>query len=180
MNTQAQLRPGAKLLPWYRHRWPWLLMIGPALVVLAGAYTTWLAVKSSDALVVDDYYKQGKAINQDLRRDRVASQLKMGAELAYDPAAGRLLGKLSGDPAARSGAIHLRLVHSTQPEKDQSFLLKPDPQGHFSAALPMLEIARWNVLVENESREWRLLGTWKWPQDKTITIHAELAASNAQ
>ena len=41
--------------PWYRYRWPWLLMIGPAIVVVAGAVTTALAIRTTDGLVADDY-----------------------------------------------------------------------------------------------------------------------------
>lgn len=41
--------------PWYRHRWPWLLMAGPGTVLVAGAITTWIAFASADGLVADDY-----------------------------------------------------------------------------------------------------------------------------
>jgi len=64
-----------QVAPWYKHRWPWLLMLGPFVVLVAGFVTMWISFSGADALVVDDYYKQGKAINQDLRRDRVASTL---------------------------------------------------------------------------------------------------------
>lgn len=181
MNKQQSVQPGnVDNKPWYAHRWPWLLMLGPFVVVLAGLYTSWLAIRSQDALVVDDYYKQGKAINQDLRRDRVAASLHMQARIGYDAAAGTLNGTVTGTPAARSASLKIRLVHSTQPEKDITLSVRPDQDGRFSARLDMLEIARWQVLVENESREWRLLGTWKWPQEKQIIISADLAPSNAQ
>ena len=36
--------------PWYRERWPWILMAGPATVVVAGLFTAWLAVRSDDGL----------------------------------------------------------------------------------------------------------------------------------
>ena len=29
--------------PWYREPWPWIMMAGPAAVVVAGAVTMWLA-----------------------------------------------------------------------------------------------------------------------------------------
>ena len=29
--------------PWWRHRWPWLLMAGPAVVLVAGSSTSYLA-----------------------------------------------------------------------------------------------------------------------------------------
>ena len=71
-----------EVAPWYRHRWPWLLMLGPFAVVVAGFVTMWISFTGADALVVDDYYKQGKAINQDLRRDRVAATLGLGGQYA--------------------------------------------------------------------------------------------------
>src|SRR3954470_8206083 len=80
--------------PWWKQRWPWLLMLGPAVVVVAGSYTGWLAWSRQDALVVGDYYKQGKAINQDLRRDRLASSLGLSAQIGYDATQGTLNGQL--------------------------------------------------------------------------------------
>ena len=62
--------------PWYREPWPWLLMAGPVTVIIAGGFTAWLAVTSSDGLVADDYYKQGLAINQTLERDIDRHMLK--------------------------------------------------------------------------------------------------------
>ena len=32
--------------PWYREPWPWILMAGPAAVVIAGLFTAWLAWRS--------------------------------------------------------------------------------------------------------------------------------------
>ena len=170
----TQQRASAK--PWYTHRWPWLLMLGPALVIVAGIHTTWLAFVKQDALVVDDYYKQGKAINQDLRRDRVAASLNMALHMAYDAAAGQLVGTISSLGQAQGGKLTLKLVHSTQPDKDMVLELRPDGQGKFSVDLPMLERARWQVLVEGEQRDWRLHGEWLWPQQKTLEIRAGQAA----
>jgi len=82
--------------PWYRHRWPWLLMIGPVAVLIAGFITTWISFAGADALVVDDYYKKGKAINQDLRRDRAAAALGLSASMRYDASLGQLSGRLQG------------------------------------------------------------------------------------
>lgn len=174
MNTQVlKANEAGAELPWYRHRWPWFLMLGPALVVVAGSFTMWLALRSQDPLVVDDYYKQGKAINQDLRRAKNAAALDMHLSLAYQPAEGVLRGRIAGDAAARSGALRLRLIHSTQAEKDLSFLVQPDAKGEFSLALPMLEMARWQVVAEDTAGQWRLQGAWKWPQVRTMEIGPE-------
>jgi hypothetical protein len=139
-------------------------------VVVAGSFTMWLAVRSQDALVVDDYYKQGKAINKDLRRARNAARLGMGVSLSYLPAQGILRGQVQGDAAETSAALKLRLVHSTQAAKDMSFMVQPDAKGEFSAALPMLEMARWQIVVEDVGGQWRLQGAWKWPQERTVSL----------
>lgn len=165
-------------LPWYKHRWPWLLMAGPATVVVAGSITMWIAFTKQDAMVVDDYYKQGKAINQDLRRDKVASSLGMSFDARYDPASGELNGTLLGFGKPVAGNISIRLSHATQPEKDLQLLAVPDQNGDFSVNLPMLEMGRWDVLIEGEKRDWRLNGIWKWPQKKVLSLKADLTPAD--
>lgn len=170
---------GAAPAPWYKHRWPWLLMIGPVLVVVASSYTGWLAFSRQDALVVGDYYTQGKAINQDLRRDRAASALGMAARLAYDASAGRLSGAVSSHGQPYQTTVLLHLAHATQPEKDIKLELHPDSQGNFSVALPMLERSRWEVQAENTARDWRMDGSWIWPAQHGMTLHADALAGKA-
>jgi len=159
--------------PWYKHRWPWLLMLGPAVVVVAGIYTTYLAVTQQDALVVDDYYKQGKAINQDLSRDRKAAAMALDASLRYDPANGKLVGTINTHKQPFAGKLYVSLVHSTQPLKDLKLETVADQQGKFAIAVPLLDIARWNVVLEGEQRDWRLAGEWMWPQQKQVDMQAD-------
>jgi hypothetical protein len=161
--------------PWYAQRWPWLLMLGPFVVVLAATYTGWIAFAKQDALVVDDYYKQGKAINQDLRRDYAATHLGLHMDMHYNPANGQLTGTFSSFDKPQSGKLMVHLVHSTLPAKDVTLIAQADSNGVFSVALPMLEMARWQVLVENEKRDWRLTGIWNWPQQQAIQIKADPA-----
>ncbi len=158
---------------WYKQRWPWLLMLGPAIVIVAGVVTTYLAFTSVDALVVDDYYKEGKAINQDLRRDRKATQLGLAMTLDYDAASGRLNGKLQANDVPVAAKIKISLMHPTLPEKDIKLETKTGSDGVFSVELPMLERARWQVLVESNSHEWRLMRMWKWPEQMSIGINAD-------
>lgn len=158
--------------PWYKQRWPWLLMIGPAWVIVGGIIMVSLAAQRPDALVVDDYYKQGKAINQDLSRDRAASRIGVEARLSYDPATSRLSGKVSAATSLQGTSIRVRLAHSTMPEKDLVLLVIPDAAGEFTVALPMLEQAKWRVVVEPLERSWRLAGAWQWPQERSTRLHA--------
>ena len=158
--------------PWYRERWPWLLMAGPAAVLAAGAYTGWLAFAQQDALVVGDYYKRGKAINQDLRRDRTAAALGAAVTLRYDATLGVLHGRLAMRATAENGTLQVHLAHATQPEKDLRLLVRPDAAGRFAVPLPLLERSRWTVLVEDARRTWRLEGQWQWPSVRQVTLAA--------
>ncbi|ABR90298.1 Uncharacterized conserved protein [Janthinobacterium sp. Marseille] len=164
--------------PWYKHRWPWLLMLGPFTVVIAGIFTIWIAVTQQDALVVDDYYKQGKAINQDLRRDRVASNLGMHFSAYYDTDQQKLIGNVSSDARQAIGDISLRLIHATLPEKDISLSAKADAGGRFEISLPELTSGRWQVWIENRQRDWRLGGVWLWPAQKNLILDADLNTQN--
>lgn len=157
--------------PWWKQRWPWLLMAGPAIVIVAGTYTGYLAFTRQDALVVGDYYKQGKAINQDLRRDRVASALGLSLSLGYDATQGLLAGQLHGNSNTRQ--LFVRLSHATLPDKDIQLVVQPDAFGRFQINLPMLERSRWVVLVEGDKRDWRLAGAWSWPAQRSITLRAD-------
>ena len=51
-----------------RERWPWLLMAGPAIVVVAGFVTLYIAVSTDDGVIAEDYYKRGLLINRALAR----------------------------------------------------------------------------------------------------------------
>ena len=156
--------------PWWKQRWPWLLMLGPAIVAVAGIYTGWLAFSNQDALVVGDYYKQGKAINQDLRRDQIAASLGLSVALGYDAATGALTGRVN---RKQTGPLLLHLSHATLPQKDIKVVLQPDADGVFRAELTMLERSRWIVLVESTRRDWRLASTWSWPAQRGVALRAD-------
>lgn len=163
----------ARTTPWYRNGAPWLLMLGPATVVLAGIHTTWLAFSHQDALVVDDYYKRGKAINQDLRRDRAAARRGITATLRYEPSLTRLAGTVRHRTGPEISSLVMQLIHPTQPQKDVRVMVQPDATGNFSVSLPMLDHANWRVLIENTARDWRVQSAWAWPQQRSVALVAE-------
>ncbi len=183
MSNSSHLTPSSPLQaaplvqPWYTHPWPWLLMLGPFLVILAGGYTSWLAFTQQDALVVGDYYKQGKAINQDLRRDKIAAALQLSATLYYD--AGQLVGTIQSGGKPFTGTLILSLNHATLPEKDLHLPIVADAQGNFHVALPALDLARWQVLLENEKRDWRLAANWIGPKHKKLLLQADNLPANS-
>ena len=175
MQTAAPaLNRGNSGKPWYAQLWPWLLMSGPFFVVIAASVSAWLAFTRPDAMVVDDYYKAGNAINQDIRRDTAATNMGLSMNAVYDAAKGRMNGALSSFGYPLSVPIVIRLAHATQPEKDKLIVAQTDKQGNFSVDLPFLDRGRWDVTIENQKRDWRLTGVWKWPQEPSIQLKADL------
>ena len=45
--------------PWYRHVWPWLLIVPPAAAVIGGSITLYLAITRPDVLIRKDCFKDG-------------------------------------------------------------------------------------------------------------------------
>jgi hypothetical protein len=142
---------------WYREPWPWILMAGPAVVVVAGFVTAWLAFHGADVLVVDDYYKQGLAINQALGRSDAAARLGVQAELRLVDGRVRVF---LGNAAVR-GPLNLRLVHPTRSGMDQSIALEALQPGLYEGQPQALRPGRWHVVLEE--RDWRLTGDWVLP-----------------
>ena len=157
--------------PWYTHRWPWFLMIGPASVLVAGSFAAWLALGHPDAMVVDDYYKQGKAINQDLRRDRVAGAMRLSVRMRYE--GGRLQGRIESFGRPLNVPFTIRLAHPTLPQRDLSLPVRPDANGAFSVPLPVLEHTHWQAVIEGKPGDWRLAKGWSWPRQQELAIVAD-------
>ena len=83
MEATLNLKPKKRDV-WYKE--PWLLLVagGPAFVVVASIITGYIAIKGSDKVVADDYYKQGLMINKDIQRDAKAKELALSAGLSID------------------------------------------------------------------------------------------------
>ncbi len=54
-------------LPWWRFGHVWMIIAGPAIVVVAGFVTLWLAISQPDPVIEEDYYQRGLKINETLR-----------------------------------------------------------------------------------------------------------------
>lgn len=55
-----------KSAPWWKHGFVWMVIAGPAIVVVAGIATLVIAVRTADPVVEADYYRRGIEINKTL------------------------------------------------------------------------------------------------------------------
>ncbi|MBI4989137.1 MAG: FixH family protein [Rhodocyclales bacterium] len=154
-------RPFPDSRPWYRHHWPWILMAGPGVVVVAGIVTAWIAVTTSDGLVADDYYKQGLAVNQKLARNDAAAAMQLEARLriAVDRIELRMVSRAGAPLPSR---VRVTLAHPTRGGEDQKLLLAGE-QGAYAGQLVAPGPGRWQVVIEDEANTWRLAGSVQLP-----------------
>ena len=145
--------------PWYQEPWPWLLMAGPAAVIVAGFATLWIAVASNDGLIVNDYYKQGLAINQTLQRDTLAAQRGYQAVARMSSGDNRISVQLAAAPGVPlPDMLHLRMVHPTRSGRDGLVLLRQDKPGSYDGVVPARAAGRRILMLEDTQSAWRLTG----------------------
>lgn len=72
--AQAPSHPDAGK-PWWKFGHVWLVVAGPAAVVVAGVVTAFIAVNGADPVIDPDYYRSGIEINQ---RSAAANEVQKG------------------------------------------------------------------------------------------------------
>jgi hypothetical protein len=55
---------------WWQHGHVWLIIAGPAAVVVAGFITLFIAIRTPDPVIAEDYYKRGLDINKTLATEK--------------------------------------------------------------------------------------------------------------
>ena len=144
--------------PWYRDRWPWLLAIMPTSAVIMGFTFLWLAIKTDDGLVSDDYYKDGLAINRIVERDEAASKFHVNAIVKLDGSIVSL--QLAGNLPNMPDSLQLTLSHPTRKGFDHSILLTRNQVGNYEGKVQDLINARYDVILEPLNGTWRVAGKW--------------------
>ncbi len=148
-------------------------MVGPAVVIVAGFITAWLAIESNDGLVDDNYYKVGLSVNQQLKQKQLAAELNLKAVMNVTQDGQSIQLVLNGLPKeGLPDTLQLRLVHPTRKGEDQTLMLHR--QGTiFSAPLTANPgTGRWKIVIEDPLAGWRMDGVWDIQSKTGVTIFA--------
>jgi hypothetical protein len=68
--------------PWWKFGHVWLVVAGPAVVVVASFITLYLAVTRPDPVVTEDYYRKGLDINKGMDEAQIAKAVAAAGNLA--------------------------------------------------------------------------------------------------
>ncbi|MCZ8100627.1 MAG: FixH family protein [Burkholderiaceae bacterium] len=137
--------------PW-REPLFWLVWGIPALTIVAGLVTWWIAAQRADSNVAEDWYKRGMTINRSLERESRAQALGLKAELDL---AGEhdLRLRLEGGTGLPP-AVTVLLTHPVRAEQDRLLTLDRQPDGTYRAVSPRVAAGTWGVSIE--AQDWKI------------------------
>lgn len=153
-------------LKWYKQFWPWFLITIPALSMVLSISMLTLAINTDDSLVVDEYYKEGKAINLQLIKVKKARELGISTELRVEQE--RIsIEFISGLPATGE-ALNLDFYHATLAQNDFSVLLTQDASGLYRALASEPITGKWNVTLSPLDKSWKVAKPFTFPRSAPI------------
>lgn len=128
--------------PWYRQFWAWFVLAPLVLVIVVASFTVSIAFRYADDVVSDNYYKDGRMINQVLEQDDAARALALQGSLQIDNALGEVHVRLSAN-AALSDSLLLLFSHPVAADNDQQLVLRQIAPGYYRADLTAPLSYRW-------------------------------------
>jgi hypothetical protein len=150
---------------WYKEPWAWFIFTLPAIAVVAGITTYFIANHNPDPLVVGDYYKKGKAINFELSKMKQAQ--KLGIKFDFKLFNDELVIKPSGIEKIFP-KLNVNFYHPTLEVQDFHLALTPDGNGFFRHHFDQKVQGKWQVTITPFEDHWKIQKTIYAPQENFI------------
>jgi hypothetical protein len=155
--------------PWYKQFWPWFLICIPLSSLIVGSQVIRLATDGTNSIVVDDYYKEGKAINS--RIDKIEKAIVLGIKTKLNVQNGSItLEFISGAPASGE-ALRLDFFHVTQEFKDFTVLLTQDASGIFRNNEEYPIEGKWRLRLTPIDETWKVQKRVSLPQKQAFDFN---------
>lgn len=163
------------ITPWYKEPWAWLVFFLPFSAVVAGITTYIIANDDPDPLVVGDYYKKGKAINQELSKIKLAQKLGMKFSLKFTN------NTLEIKPTGIEKTfplLNVNFYHPTLEDNDFYLALTQDANGHFRKVIDNDISGKWRVTLSSFENNWKIENVISLPQSEFIRIEPDIIQAN--
>lgn len=150
----------------------WLIVGLPALSIVMGTTYAAIAFRVFDGVVVDDYYRRGRAINRLLARDRAAAAAGLRASVALTAGAVEMTLSADAASAAASAArddrelpasLRLSFLHATRAGVDRATDMRRGDDGRYRGAVVALAPGKYHLQLETD--HWRLVGQLLAPRE---------------
>lgn len=156
------------LKPWYRQFWFWFVFSPLIYIMIMCSVTVTIALKGADDVIIDNYYKEGRMINQTLEQDKQAQALGLSGELLFDRTTGEILLTIANppsDPTLMPEQLLLLMGHPVKAEKDQLIALRAIGAGKYRGELLAEPDYSWYLtlysvkdIAERNQAPWTLSG----------------------
>ena len=152
--------------PWYKELWFWLLISPMLTLIVTIPMMITTAFKGADDRVIDDYYKEGRMINNRFDAQRIAFALNLKGELVFDWLSGELW--FTANQALPDEILTLLFSHPAKKKFDFSLVLRRVDDFRYRVDLPSMQRSHWYLSLEglHDDAVWR------------ITADAELDATD--
>ncbi len=140
------------ITPWYKEPWAWFIVGIVVVSITWGLFQLSVALRKADSVVVDDYYKNGKAINIDLTRNQNAEQLNIQAQLKIDDLTGELRVAVTGNMKTPPVSLKLSLLSPVFANQDQIIILKHSASGDYVGQLTHEITGRYYIQLETDDK----------------------------
>ena len=153
MNTNDE-----PLTRWYQEPYGWMVIGIPVGTIAACMLLIRIAMSNPDELVIDDYYKEGLAINRVIEREARANELGLSLEnfqLGHAEYQFRL--SAGDDTYTPLPEIQVLFAHATRAAGDQQTIARAVDKvsGIYRGSITALEPGPWYVEIATD--DWRLV-----------------------
>ncbi|MCK7599157.1 FixH family protein [Microbulbifer sp. CAU 1566] len=150
--------------PWYREPWFWAVMAPLILVVIVSAVMVSIAVRYSDDVVSDTYYKDSRMYHFSAEQDQRARALNLAAMVLFSPADRVVSLDLRGQIEYPEKLL-LTLSHPVEADLDEHIVLEQVSIGRYQGKVQAPLQHRWYLQLLPElnpeqfrDAQWRLRG----------------------
>ena len=155
--------------PWYKQFWPWFIIALPVLSMILSLTMMNFAINTTDSMVIDDYYKEGKGINlqlskiQEARAQNIKTQLFVTLNTVS-------VTFVSGAPESGE-AIELEFYHATLVDRDFRVLLTKDGGGVYRAQINNDIQGKWKLSLHPYNQQWKIVGDFSFPNNQSVDFN---------
>lgn len=160
--------------PWYRQFWPWFIMALPASAVVAGLTTLWIAMQTTDSLVLVPAKGVKAESDRQVAASRLATELGLAAAVDIDMTTGVVTAAMrSGDLGDVPATLAFEMSHPAFADRDHRITLNkamPDASGNPIWVGHFVSVPEGRYYAVLSSSQWRLSAEWN--GDATLTLRS--------
>jgi uncharacterized protein len=169
------------LKPWYRQFWFWFVF-GPLIfIIIMCGFTVSIALSGADDVIIDNYYNEGRMINQAFDQDKRAKALGLSANLRFDRATGEVIlvfPNMPADATAVPEELLLFMGHPVKAAKDRQVILTAVGAGQYRGELKTEPRYSWYLtlypvtdLAQRDDAPWTLSGEINFSRAEITTLN---------